>query len=55
MLHDVFGVEQRGRRRQVHPPEFTAIEESYPDFAAQWRRDLAAAGHPSQDAPAHAR
>jgi glutaconate CoA-transferase subunit B len=31
------------------------LSESYPDFAAQWRRDLAAAGHPSQDATAHAR
>lgn len=33
MLHEVFGVEQRGGRRCVHPPEFMALEESHPDFA----------------------
>lgn len=34
MLHEVFGVEERsGQRRVLHSPEFTAIEESYPDYA----------------------
>ncbi len=32
MLHDVFGIESTGTRRKVHPPEFTAVEQSYPDF-----------------------
>lgn len=32
MLHDVFGIESHGGRRRVHPPEFTAIEQSYPDY-----------------------
>jgi len=34
MLHDVFGLEGTdGGRRKMHPPEFVAVEESYPDFA----------------------
>jgi hypothetical protein len=33
MLHEVFGVEQKNNRRCVHPPEFVAIEQSYPDYA----------------------
>ena len=32
MLHDVFGIDL-GRRRKVHPPEFNAIEQSFPDYA----------------------
>lgn len=32
MLHEVFGVERAGGRRSVHPPEFVAVEESYPDY-----------------------
>ena len=31
MLHEVFGVE-RDRRHSIHPPEFVAIEQSYPDY-----------------------
>lgn len=41
MLHDVFGIERdRGRRRRVHPREFMAIEQSYPDYARchDWER-----------------
>jgi hypothetical protein len=40
MLHDVFGVERKGRRRSVHPPEFTVVERSYPDYARchSWER-----------------
>ncbi|MBI3180507.1 MAG: hypothetical protein HYZ27_12660 [Deltaproteobacteria bacterium] len=33
MLHEVLGVEH-GRRRCLHPPEFAALEASYPDHAA---------------------
>jgi len=33
MLHDVFGIEQRRSRRSIHPPEFGALEQSFPDFA----------------------
>ncbi len=32
MLHEVFGVEARGRRRALHPPAFGALEESYPGY-----------------------
>ena len=32
MLHDVFGIESQGGRRRVHPPEFVALEQSYPDY-----------------------
>lgn len=40
MLHEVLGVEEQGGRRQVHPPEFTILEESYPEFiqAKAWER-----------------
>jgi len=34
MLHEVFGVERQNGRRSIHPPEFVAIEESYPDYHA---------------------
>ncbi len=34
MLHEVFGVEERGGRRCVHPPELLAVEQSYPDYPA---------------------
>ena len=33
MLHEVFGVERHGGRHSVHPPEFVAIEQTYPDYA----------------------
>ena len=33
MLHEVFGVERHGSRHSVHPPEFVAIEQTYPDYA----------------------
>ena len=32
MLHEVFGIEGNHGRRSLHPPEFMAIEESYPDY-----------------------
>jgi hypothetical protein len=34
LLHEVFGVEKRGSRRCVHPPEFQAIEQTYPHYLA---------------------
>lgn len=33
MLHEVFGVERVGSRHSVHPPEFVAVEQTYPDYA----------------------
>ena len=30
---EVFGVERIGSRHAVHPPEFVAIEQTYPDYA----------------------
>ncbi len=41
MLHDVFGIERDRGRRSVHPPEFSAIEQSYPDYprCRAWERD----------------
>ena len=36
MLHELFGVEQRGKRRCIHPPEFQAVEQTYPNYL-QWR------------------
>ena len=39
MLHEIFGVGTHGKkRRNLHPPEFLAIEESYPDYrlCKQW-------------------
>ncbi len=41
MLHDVFGVERDRGRRSVHPPEFSAVEQSYPDYprCRAWERD----------------
>ncbi len=40
MLHEILGVKSEGGRRQVHPPEFVALEESYPDYAQcmAWQR-----------------
>jgi hypothetical protein len=32
MLHEVFGVPQGPGRRRLHPPEFVAIEQAYPDY-----------------------
>ncbi len=32
MLHEVFGVEEVQGRRRVHPPEFVALEQSFPDY-----------------------
>jgi len=32
MLHEVLGVLEVNGKRQVHPPEFVVLEESYPDF-----------------------
>jgi hypothetical protein len=41
MLHEVFGVARQGSRRCVHPPEFIAIEQSYPQYelCKQWESD----------------
>ena len=41
MLHDVFGIEASGSRRKVHPKEFYAVEQSYPDYAhcKAWEQD----------------
>ena len=38
MLHEVFGVAANNGRRCVHPPEFTALEQTFPSFSAckQW-------------------
>lgn len=33
MLHEVLGVEERHGRRQVHPPEFVALEQTFPNYA----------------------
>ncbi|MBC7795184.1 MAG: hypothetical protein H7Z43_15880 [Clostridia bacterium] len=33
MLHEVFGVERRGSRHAIHPPEFVAVEQTFPDYA----------------------
>ena len=32
MLHEVFGYSKEAKRQQVHPPEFIALEESFPCF-----------------------
>ena len=32
MLHDVFGIAVSGRRRSMHPPEFGALEQTYPEY-----------------------
>ncbi|MBI5509424.1 MAG: hypothetical protein HY903_11795 [Deltaproteobacteria bacterium] len=41
MLHEVLGTERRRARRRVHPPEFSALEQTFPGFAAckEWERD----------------
>lgn len=40
MLHELLGIEERGGRRRIHPPEFTAIERMYRDHARclAWER-----------------
>lgn len=40
MLHEVLGVAKRGGRRSMHPPEFGALEETFPDFreCKAWER-----------------
>lgn len=32
MLHEAYGVEEINGRRHVHPPEFVALEQTYPDY-----------------------
>ncbi len=32
MLHEAYGVEEVNGRRHVHPPEFLALEQTYPDY-----------------------
>ena len=41
VLHDVLGVERRRSRRSLHPPEFAALETTFPEFAAckAWERE----------------
>lgn len=41
MLHEVLGVERGRGRRKLHPPEFSALEESYPGYAEckQWEQE----------------
>jgi hypothetical protein len=41
MLHEVFGVPQGPGRRRIHPPEFVAVEQLYPDYARcqAWERN----------------
>jgi hypothetical protein len=41
MLHEVLGVERGRVRRKLHPPEFSALEESYPGYAEckQWEQE----------------
>lgn len=40
MLHEVFGLDQRGGRRCAHPPEFAVCEQGHPDYARAraWER-----------------
>ena len=40
MLHELLGVTTQGGRRRVHPPEFVAIEQMYPDYqrCLAWER-----------------
>jgi len=40
MLHELLGVTSHGGRRRVHPPEFVAIEQMYPDYqrCLAWER-----------------
>jgi hypothetical protein len=41
MLHEVFGVDRRGGRRTIHPPEFGALEQTFPGYleCKQWEAD----------------
>jgi hypothetical protein len=41
MLHEVFGVDRKGSRRCVHPPEFMAIEQTFPHYqhCKAWESD----------------
>ncbi|MEE8410644.1 MAG: hypothetical protein V3T05_13665 [Myxococcota bacterium] len=41
MLHETYGVERNRGRRSLHPPEFEALEESYPDYreCMQWEAE----------------
>jgi hypothetical protein len=41
MLHEVFGVDRKGSRRTIHPPEFGALEATFPGFreCKQWEAD----------------
>lgn len=38
MLHETYGIERNRGRRSIHPPEFEALEESYPGYreCKQW-------------------
>lgn len=40
MLHEAYGVEEVNGRRHVHPPEFLALEQTYPDYerAKAWEQ-----------------
>lgn len=40
MLHEAYGVEEVNGRRHVHPPEFVALEQTYPNYerARAWEK-----------------
>ncbi len=42
LLHDVFGIDETGPRRVIHPPAFRAREAEHPryDDAMRWERDV---------------
>lgn len=41
MLHELFGVDGHGQRRTLHPPEFGALEATFPGYreCKQWERE----------------
>jgi len=41
MLHEILGCEKSKSKRRLHPPEFVALEESFPTFAIskQWEEN----------------
>lgn len=41
MLHEVFGVGGHGRRRTLHPPEFAAVEQTFPEYqlCQRWEKE----------------
>ncbi len=41
MLHEAYGIERNRGRRSIHPPEFEALEESFPGYleCKQWEEE----------------